>query len=411
MTSKLKTSTISGVALLNSNNVFSAKQTFDTVVKVQEALEKFTQIPTPPNSVQNIDVLSSASHYFQSNCTSDFTLNIRGDSTSTLDSVMGIGESISLSVMVNNGPTAYYATAISIDGVLVTPKWIGAIPTSGDINCIDIYTITIVKTYASIFNVIASKNRAKDIADTEIVVPPTDNNINLIIDANTLNYNIKDQIAGAYVSGKTKVTLTINSGIYVNSSNKNTPALDTGIGWVAGDSIVINNNGWIAGKGGIAGTGANYYGGLTAGGNGGAAIVLGFPTTINNLGTIFGGGGGGGGGGDGNDSDTGGGLNGGVGAGFNPGDSGIGTNGTGTVGGQLGLPGANGGTHGSGGGYGGGGGGGGADGGDGGYGIQGSGHGGSGGFAVGGVHGPAIVANSNLITWLSDQTKVYGGII
>ena len=49
-----------------------------------------------------------------------------------------------------SGATPYYLTAITIDGVAVTPKWSGGTaPSAGNASAIDAYIITICKTSAT----------------------------------------------------------------------------------------------------------------------------------------------------------------------------------------------------------------------------------------------------------------------
>ena len=56
-----------------------------------------------------------------------------------------------------NGSTAYYNSAITIDGASVTPKWInGATPSSGYANSVDTYTYTIIKTASATYTVLAT---------------------------------------------------------------------------------------------------------------------------------------------------------------------------------------------------------------------------------------------------------------
>jgi len=59
--------------------------------------------------------------------------------------------------MATQGSTAYYQTGFQIDGSSVTPKWQGgSAPSAGNINGIDIYTYTIVKTGSAAYTVLAS---------------------------------------------------------------------------------------------------------------------------------------------------------------------------------------------------------------------------------------------------------------
>jgi hypothetical protein len=52
--------------------------------------------------------------------------------------------------MNTSGATAYYPSAIQVDGSSITPKWQGGTaPTGGNTSSVDLYTFTILKTTAS----------------------------------------------------------------------------------------------------------------------------------------------------------------------------------------------------------------------------------------------------------------------
>jgi hypothetical protein len=62
--------------------------------------------------------------------------------------------------MVTNTGTAYYNNAVTIDGNAITLKWQGgSAPTAGNINSVDSYSYTIVKTASATFTVFASQTR------------------------------------------------------------------------------------------------------------------------------------------------------------------------------------------------------------------------------------------------------------
>jgi len=75
--------------------------------------------------------------------------------------MMAVGQSITLTFMVTQGTTAYYASAHQIDGSSVTPKWQGGTaPTAGNASSIDIYTYVIIKTAATpTYTVLASQTK------------------------------------------------------------------------------------------------------------------------------------------------------------------------------------------------------------------------------------------------------------
>lgn len=108
----------------------------------------------------NIDVLTSAVVIRTSNAAANWTINVRGDGSTTLDSLMATGEQISVVFETPNGATAYYPTAFNVDGSAVVPKWLGGTaPSSGNINSTDVYVYTIRKTGAATFTVLASQNK------------------------------------------------------------------------------------------------------------------------------------------------------------------------------------------------------------------------------------------------------------
>ena len=109
----------------------------------------------------NIDVLTSAVQIRTGNASGNWTLNVRGDGSTTLNSTMAVGEQISVVLAQPNAATAYYPTGFTIDGSAVTPLWLGGTaPSSGNINSTDVYVYTIVKTtLAPAFTVFASQNK------------------------------------------------------------------------------------------------------------------------------------------------------------------------------------------------------------------------------------------------------------
>lgn len=108
----------------------------------------------------NLDVLTSGIQVRTGNASGNWTLNVRGDGSNSLDSIMTTGEQISVVLTQPNGGTAYYATGFTIDGSAVSPKWLGgSAPSSGNINSTDVYVYTIIKTGAATFTVLASQNK------------------------------------------------------------------------------------------------------------------------------------------------------------------------------------------------------------------------------------------------------------
>lgn len=148
------------IAVQNLSNTFSAKNIFTNTIKLQQALEKTTVTPTAAAGTINFDVLTQAILIYSSNATSNWTINIRGDASNTLNSIMAVGETITMLFAAQQGGTAYLQSALQIDGNTITPKWEwGYQPTYALPNSLEAYTITITKTGNATYLVMASLSR------------------------------------------------------------------------------------------------------------------------------------------------------------------------------------------------------------------------------------------------------------
>jgi hypothetical protein len=110
----------------------------------------------------NIDINTDAVKFFTSNANANWIFNLRGDGSTTLNSMLSTGESITCAVLVPQSTVAYYPTSIQVDGTTtnVTTRWQGgAAPTSGNASSTDSYTFTVIKTANATFTVLAAQVR------------------------------------------------------------------------------------------------------------------------------------------------------------------------------------------------------------------------------------------------------------
>ena len=119
--------------------------------------ETVTISATSATGTINYDITTQSILYYTTNASANFTVNFRGNSGVTLNSLMSTGQSVTVAFLNTNGATAYYNNAVTIDGASVTPKWInGASPSAGYTNSVDTYTYTIIKTGYSAYLVLAT---------------------------------------------------------------------------------------------------------------------------------------------------------------------------------------------------------------------------------------------------------------
>jgi hypothetical protein len=132
----------------------------NSYASIKGMLEAVGGIGSSPSSTQNFDVITQSVLYFSSTSGTNFTLNIRGNSTTALNTIMQANQSCSVALLVTNGSSAYYPSTIQIDGTTVTPKWQGgSAPTGGNASATDVYAITIFKTASATFTVFISQSK------------------------------------------------------------------------------------------------------------------------------------------------------------------------------------------------------------------------------------------------------------
>lgn len=116
--------------------------------------ERCNVVASAATGTININFLTASIWYYTTDASANHTINIRGDASNTLASLLATGDAITVVWIISNGTTAYYPTTIQIDGSSVTPVWLGGTkpPTASQANQtagLDVFTFTIVKTAAT----------------------------------------------------------------------------------------------------------------------------------------------------------------------------------------------------------------------------------------------------------------------
>ena len=144
---------------------FTAKQTFTGATASLasafiNATEYSTISATAATGTIDYDVTTQSVLYYTTDASANWTVNVRGNGTTSLDTLMTTGDSLTVVFLVTQGATAYYNNALTIDGSSVTPKYQGGTaPTSGNASSIDAYSYTIVKTGSAAFTVLAAQTQ------------------------------------------------------------------------------------------------------------------------------------------------------------------------------------------------------------------------------------------------------------
>jgi hypothetical protein len=164
VTSNIQTQ-LDATAKLAVAQSFTAKQTFAgsasvASMKTSNIAEVDTIAATAATGTIDYDVTTQSVLFYTTDASGNWTLNLRGSSGTSLDTLMATGESLSVTFLVTQGATAYYNSAVTIDGSSVTPKWQGGTaPTSGNVSSVDCYTYVIQKTGSATYVVLASQTQ------------------------------------------------------------------------------------------------------------------------------------------------------------------------------------------------------------------------------------------------------------
>jgi hypothetical protein len=145
--------TVTGSATANTGS-------FTSLLTVPEINERATITGTGAGANVNFDTLTQTVLYYSAASTANSTVNIRGNSGTTLNSLMSTGQSTCVALFLTNTSPAYYPSVIRVDGVTVTPLWQGGIaPTGGNTNSVDVYSINVIKVADATFSVFASQTQ------------------------------------------------------------------------------------------------------------------------------------------------------------------------------------------------------------------------------------------------------------
>jgi hypothetical protein len=131
-------------------------------LKIADVLETATVSATAATGTIAYDVTTQVVLFYTSNASANWTVNFRGSSGTSLNTLLATGESLTAAFLVTQGSTAYFNSAVQVDGTTsgVTTRWQGGTaPAAGNASGVDAYTYTIIKTANATFSVFAAQTR------------------------------------------------------------------------------------------------------------------------------------------------------------------------------------------------------------------------------------------------------------
>ena len=141
-------------------NVTAGISTLSGGVNVSDYLREEVNITAGKLSDNtNIDLENGMVHLFTTTETTTSTPNLRYNASTSLNSVMSVGEAVSVTLITTAAAGAYSAE-LTIDGGAVTENWTGgSAPSAGGSSGVDLHTYTVIKTADATFTVIATQTK------------------------------------------------------------------------------------------------------------------------------------------------------------------------------------------------------------------------------------------------------------
>jgi hypothetical protein len=140
-------------------STLSGQTNINETLKVDQIIQNVSIINGAANATSNLDIKTASNYLFTSAAGSSWTHNIRGDASTTLNSMMEVGDKISVNVISYTNNASYLTTNITIDGSAITENWqYGLTPATGGGGGYTTYTWTIIKTGNNAYTVLAGQS-------------------------------------------------------------------------------------------------------------------------------------------------------------------------------------------------------------------------------------------------------------
>lgn len=155
-------SVLASLKITSTANSWSAKQSFpgnatEVAQLVTNSSEKVTLDSSSTGATLIPMQLSSQSILYLSGLSADARVNLTHSSSASLNTVLSIGECVTITIMIRNSATAYLFKELQIDSVSQTLRWMdGSAPSAATASGTDVYSFTILKTASAAYEVLGS---------------------------------------------------------------------------------------------------------------------------------------------------------------------------------------------------------------------------------------------------------------
>ena len=129
----------------DTTNTLSVTNTTTAIKTMPYGTEK-VDILAAPTSTYNLNILTQSIVYATGNANANVTLNVRGNSSVTANSLVAVGDSLTTTYVMTSNATPFAVSAMQIDGSSQTVKWVNGSTPVGIPNTVTAFTFTAIKT-------------------------------------------------------------------------------------------------------------------------------------------------------------------------------------------------------------------------------------------------------------------------
>lgn len=154
--------TISGYGITDATTASISNAIINTSLFVAPE-ERFNIISGSATGTINIDTITSTAWVYTNPGNTNFIVNVRGNASNSLHSILNTGDAITVGLLNRTGTTssAFFATTVQVDGSTVIPVWNNFSPPpsstpSQSASGYDSYTYTFIKTASSTYITLGS---------------------------------------------------------------------------------------------------------------------------------------------------------------------------------------------------------------------------------------------------------------
>jgi hypothetical protein len=154
---------ITGLITPSQMNLSFSGTSSTEAIKFTNAAEAANLVSIAITANTTLYLANGAVQFYTANAASNTTVNITWSSSTTMNTAMAVGDTITVAMLFTNGANTWWPNVYQIDGLAATPKWQGgSAPTSGNASGIDAYTFTVIKTAATpTYTFLASQSQFK----------------------------------------------------------------------------------------------------------------------------------------------------------------------------------------------------------------------------------------------------------